>query len=208
MRKYITSRSIGEAWLLAIDEVLINGSEVKDDKGLIIELLPLVFEIINPTVHDTIIERFGDPNQIEFLRRNFEDLSPVMDWGYSYGQRLYGYNGMNQIESVINKLKTYSETKSATFTLLKQSEDINHTPCLITLDFKIRNTNLIINASFRSQDIANKMYGDALQLLSLGRNMIDKLPAHHIILILSVASAHIYVKDVARMRSIIIAART
>lgn len=203
MHNYIKAYSIGEAWLLALKAVMAEGIEIQDDKGPILETVPLFIEIIHPSLSDKIIEAYGDKAFLDFLSKNFEHLSPIEEWGYSYAQRLYSFNNTDQIQEVINKLNKNPFSKSATISLLLNDKDKNHKPCLTTLDFKIRNEALIINASFRSQDIGKKMYGDALELLKIGNKMIQRIPAKKIVLILAISSAHIYLKDIEKVRSII-----
>lgn len=203
MYNYIKAYSIGEAWLLALKAVVTNGIEIQDDKESILETIPLFIEIICPSLSDKIIDSYGDKKILDFLSKNFGDLSPTVDWGYSYAQRLYCYDNTNQIQEVINKLNKNPFSKSATISLLKDDEDKRHRPCLTTLDFKIRNDTLIINAMFRSQDIGKKMYGDALELLKIGKNILEKVQAKKIILIHAISSAHIYKSDVELVHSII-----
>lgn len=200
---HLRSYSIGEAWLLSLQAVIAQGGEINNGDETILEIVPLCIEIIHPTVPDKIIDTYGDKYYLQFLSSNFSDVTPVLDWGYSYAQRLYSFNDANQIEGVIKKLSGDPFSKSVTITLLNNTQDKTHTPCLTTLDFKIRDEVLIIHAMFRSQDIGKKMYGDALEILKIGNNIIQKVPAKKIMLIHMIASAHIYLDDLERVRSIL-----
>lgn len=199
---YIKAYSIGEAWRLALKSLLANGIEMQDDKGAIIEIVPFFIEMIHPTLTDKIINSFGDEKYLNFLDKNFNDLTGIEEWGYSYAQRLYSYNNTNQINEIIEKLNKKPFSKSASISLLLNEQDTKHKPCLTTLDFKIRDSNLIINAFFRSQDIGNKMYGDALELLKLGKEMSHKLSVNEIILIHTICSAHIYSIDLEKIHTV------
>lgn len=203
MRNYIQAYSIGEAWLLSLQTIIANGVEIGYGNDAILEVVPLSIEIMHPTLQDKIIDAYGDTMYLEFLSKNFSDLSPVKNWGYSYAQRLYSHKNSNQIEQVINKLNINPSSKSATISLLNSEEDYTHTPCLTTLDFKIRNETLIINALFRSQDIVKKMYGDALEILKIGNYIVEKVPAKKTCLFHTICSAHIYLDDLDQVRSII-----
>lgn len=203
MINYIKASSIGEAWLMAAKFVITNGSEVQDGAETIIETIPLMIEIVEPVIDDAVIQKFGNKEHIEFLTRNFEELSEIEDWGFSYAQRLYRYNNANQIEQIVERLRDNPLSKSATISLLIKEADVKHTPCLTTLDFKIRNETLIVTASFRSQDIGKKMYGDALALLKIALSIIPNFSAQGIVLILSISSAHIYQTDLKHIQSII-----
>lgn len=202
MFNYIKAYSIGEAWVLAIKSILANGLEVPDDKGSIIEVVPFFIEIIDPPIMDEIIKSQGNKDDLEFLDKNFNDFSPIDGWGYSYAQRLYSFNNVNQINEIITTLTKNPYSKSATISLLLPGQDKKHKPCLTTLDFKIRNSNLLINAFFRSQDIGNKMYGDAFELLKIGKAMSYKLPIKKVILIHAICSAHVYSIDMERLYTI------
>jgi len=199
---YIKAYSIGEAWILALKTILANGQEVPDDKGSIIEVVPFFIEIIDPPLIDEIIKSKGNKEYLDFLDKNFNDLSPLEEWGYSYAQRLYSLNNVNQINEVITTLNKNPFSKSATISLLLPVQDKKHKPCLTTLDFKIRDSHLIINAFFRSQDIGNKMYGDAFELLKIGKAMSHKLPIKKVILIHTICSAHVYSIDIERLYTI------
>ena len=203
MQNYIQAYSIGEAWLQALKFVLKKGKIVEDDKGTIIDIVPLFIEINNPSITDKVIDKYGNKGDLDFLQKNFTDLSEIEEWGYSYAQRLYDYNGINQINEVIYKLTNNLTSKSATISLLKREDDKKHKPCLTTLDFKIRDEKLIIHAFFRSQDVGNKMYGDAHEIVKLGRVINEKLKIENINLLLSICSAHIYSVDLDKIRTII-----
>ena len=203
MHNYIKAYSIGEAWQLSLQSILANGVEIPDDKGTILEIAPFFIEMIDPPLNDAIIDSYGNKATLDFLNKNFNDLTPIDDWGYSYAQRLYSLDNTDQMEDVIATLNKNSFSKSATISLLLSQQDKKHKPCLTTLDFKIRESNLIINAFFRSQDIGNKMYGDALELIKIGRSMGQKLPIKKIILIHTICSAHIYSIDIERLQPIL-----
>lgn len=199
----IEGNDIGTVWTESIKTILRYGVTVTDDKGLIRELSPLYLHIHHPAEHDPIIERYGDKEMLLFMQQNFENANPITGWGYSYAERLYGKNNTNQIAQIISKLIQYPATKSATLSLLRPEDDKLHTPCLTTLDFKIRQHILCVHAFFRSQDIGKKLYADALQLLRLGKSMANDLLIENISLFLSICSAHIYEDDIPEMKRII-----
>jgi thymidylate synthase len=207
LKNYIKAYSIGEAWILSLKTILVNGIEIPDDNGSIIEAVPFFIEMVDPPLTDNIIREYGDKKYLSFLNSNFNDMSGLEGWGYSYAQRLYSFNNVNQINGITEKLKKNPFSKSATISLLLNEQDTKHKPCLTTLDFKIRNSALIINAFFRSQDIGNKMYGDALELLKLGKKINYSLGLTKITLIHIIGSAHIYSIDCTRVRSLVIEVR-
>ena len=59
--------------------------------------------------------------------KKFRDRVPIANWGYSYATRLFELQGENQIENIINMLKSRPVAKSATISLLdkKMTQSIN-----------------------------------------------------------------------------------
>lgn len=200
---HIEGDTIGAAWVQCIKTVLANGLAVTDDKGTIWEISPLYLHIVQPSEHDTIIEKFGDKNMLAFMIQNFEDVNPIHGWGYSYAERLYSTHYTNTISHVIRKLQQYPTTKSATISLLKPEEDQHHTPCITTIDFKVRQDSLCVHAFFRSQDIGKKMYADAIALLRLGNCIAQEVALSKVQLYFTVCSAHIYETDIPGMQRIV-----
>lgn len=192
----IEAETPGILWQNAARKVYDEGSEVMDGQEHLKELLNVMLICSKPMGNDAILDKLADKKMIEFMLGNFMKTEPVLDWGYSYGVRLFNYNGVNQIEKIINKLKNNKESKSATIDLMDPLKDGKHVPCICTLDFKIRDNKVQCSAFFRSQDAGKKIYADIISLGAL-TNMVAKgtnLEAG--ILHIFIASLHIYEKDV------------
>lgn len=203
MLHFIEGNGIGLVWVQSIKTVLQYGMPINDDKGTILEISPLFIQINHPSEADAIVQQYGDEAILLYMQQNFEDQSFSPGWGYSYAERLYGDQHENPIAQIIKRLQQYPSTKSATISLLKPEEDGMHTPCLATLDFKIRQNRMNINAFFRSQDIGKKMYADMVQLLRLGKKVAKELQLDDIRLYSTICSAHIYEKDICEMQRIV-----
>ncbi|XOB40474.1 MAG: thymidylate synthase [Candidatus Nealsonbacteria bacterium] len=204
--KYIKKETIGASWLKAVEVVMEEGNDFYDRDVKIKELLDLFIEIKDALLIDDVIKKHGDKYMIEQLKIVLLDTKPG-EWGWSYGQRLFGdSNYFNQIEFIVNKLKRKPETKSATVTCLFPKEDFQkgaHIPCICLLDFKIRDNRLNMSVCLRSQDIAKKMYGDALALGKLMEKVANELDVLTGNLKLYIMSAHIYENEFEKMRKII-----
>jgi len=200
---FIEGGDIGTVWIQGIKLVLLHGKTVEDDQGLLRELSPLYLHFDNPSEDDPIINRFGDKDVLSFMQQNFERSDPIPSWGYSYAQRLRGNNRSSPLAQIQERLQAYPTTKSATLSLLRPEEDTRHTPCLTTLDFKIRDTALCLHAFFRSQDVGKKMYADALQLLRIGQSLKESLPVDKIHLHLTLCSAHLYERDFSILETLV-----
>lgn len=205
--KYIKENTIGASWVKAAEVIMKNGNDFYDEDVKIKEVLDLFIEIEKPLLVDEIIEKYGDQYMIEQLKIVLLDTKPG-EWGWSYGQRLFGDNSkyINQIEFIVNKLKRKPETKSATITCLFPQEDFQkgaHIPCICLLDFKIRNKKLNMTVCLRSQDIGKKMYGDALAMGTLMGKVAKDVGISVGTLKILIMSAHIYEDDFTKMNEII-----
>ena len=160
------------------------------------ELTNVLLISSNPSGSDPVIEKFADKNMINFMLGNFLDKKPVLDWGYSYGMRLFDYNGADQLQRVIDKLKKNKESKSATVDLMDPLKDGKHVPCICTIDFKIRDNKIQCSAFFRSQDVGKKIYADIISLGELMKQVSQGAGYAVGTLHIFIASLHIYEKDV------------
>ncbi len=203
MASIIESKYIGEAWIRCLAVILKEGKFARDKGVLLKEALNIFIKIKNPLVKDRVLRQFADPVKIGWMEKNFFGKQKLSQFGYNYRQRLFEYNRTDQIKWIINKLRKNPEAKSATITLLKPGHDDKHVPCLVALDFKIRFNKLLMYCFFRSQDIYNKMYADALQLGKLQQRIAKALNKKTGFLYLNIISAHIYKEDFSAAKKIL-----
>jgi len=138
------------------------------------------------------------------VNKNFGGSEPVLNWGYCYGTRLRDFGGVNQIERIVDKLKKNPEAKSATVSLMDSSIDFDgHMPCIVALDFKIREDKLHLTGFFRSQDIGKKFYADILALGAIQNEVSQKLNIVNGNVKIFIASAHIYETDFTKVNEFI-----
>ncbi|PIV38248.1 hypothetical protein COS31_00420 [Candidatus Roizmanbacteria bacterium CG02_land_8_20_14_3_00_36_15] len=201
--RIIKSKQLGQAWQKSIKEIIGFGQIVNDDKGEIKELLDLFILVKKIEKNDPIIKQYGNKKMIKWMLNNFGKTTEVDDWGYSYGQRLYDFKGVNQIKYVISRLKSNPESKSATISFMFPPEDIKHIPCIIAIDFKIRDKKLIVTSFFRSQDIGKKFYADAIAINSIAEKISRSLSIRHQEFLFFIKSAHIYLNDIQILKPIL-----
>ena len=135
---------------------------------------------------------------------NFYGSKSVLNWGYCYGLRLRNYLGINQIDKVVEKLNRKPESKSATIVIMDPKVDFNgHMPCIVTLDFKIREGKLLATAFFRSQDVGKKMYADILSLGKIQKEVGEKTRTKPGKLKIFISSAHIYETEFNKVKELL-----
>ncbi len=194
----VKEKTVGKAWIKSLQIILDHGTNEKDNNVPIKEVIQLAVVIDNAIKEDKIVQKFGDSSMIEWMKGNFLTIIPI-NLGYSYGKRLTDFDGVNQIDRVIKKLRDKPESKGATMTFLKPTEDTKHIPCICVIDFKLRNNKLISSAFFRSQDIGKKFYADALCLGEIQAKIAKELGVSVGSLVFFIASAHIYESDLPKI---------
>lgn len=199
----INAATPGLAWQKCINLVYKNGNSIKDGSEVLKEVLNVSINIKYPLKSDKILDKYSNSKMISWMENNFLEEKPVLDWGYSYGQRLFNYNGINQIQEIIKKLQNNPDSKSATATLTDPPNDKKHTPCIVSLDFKIRDNKLLTSAFFRSQDVGKKMYADIISIGKISQIISNnlKIPAGEINLF--IVSLHLYEQDEINIKNLL-----
>lgn len=201
------ARSIGNAWKELLDATYGSDRTVRDDGMELRELVNVLVTIeapLPPIEEDVFLRRNKDDELVRWMHDNFHSKDPIEGWGYSYGSRLYDFDGLDQIEYVKEKLDTKPESKSATISSMYPPEDSKHVPCICTLDFKIRD-GLILTAFFRSQDVGKKFAPDLLALQEIFEDVAMHLDVAKNEFVVHIASAHIYESDYEQVEEMLAA---
>jgi len=203
--KEIKCNSIGEAWIESCRYIFQKGKSMKDDDQDIKELLHFVLTIKNPRLSDDIIKKYGDKKMIDWMLSNFLEQKrvPKLKNGLSYGTRLFNYDGKNQVEWIIKKLKEKPEAKSATIPMIMPNTDTGYIPCVSVLDFKIRDNKLMLVAMCRAIDFGKKLYANLIALHKIQQIVSEKINVPVGELIAYVVSAHIYNEDYKTVEKIL-----
>lgn len=196
--------SIGEAWIESCRIIFAKGARMIDGNEKIREATHFFLEITNPSENDKVIEKHGDKEMINWMNSNFTEQKkvPELKNGWSYGKRLFDYSGKDQVAWIVKKLKEKPETKSATIPLIMH-DDEGYIPCVSMLDFKIRNSRLMITAMCRSIDFGNKVYANMIALHKLQKSIAEQTGVKPGELIMYAVSAHIYEKDYEKIKNIL-----
>ena len=101
------------------------------------------------------------PEWLPFDKKHLEEYYPKIltniklpDISYSYGNRMRGYFGRDQVQDIIDKLKKESDSRSAVISLWDANLDHiqKGSPCLNHLWFRARQEKLYLTAVIRSND--------------------------------------------------------
>lgn len=184
----ISSPSMGIGWLKTLSCIIEKGNNIFDGDVKLKEYISIVLDISDPNHTDSIME--------VFWASQFVYNPQITQIGlFDYRSRIFSYNGIDQIAIINDRLSKKRESKSATAITLLPGKDIEKVPCLISVDFKIRDNKLVTQAFFRSQDVWNKQPLNLLFLKDITSSLSNSLSAPLGSITLYIASAHIYDKD-------------
>lgn len=103
---------------------------------------------------------------------------------YTYGERLFNYDGFDQIDRMIKKLKKFPQDKGALAVLWKPKEDSfpsyksmkpKRVPCLTCIQCQVWENKLYMTAYFRSNDMGSAWPLNAFALQELQKRISGEL---------------------------------
>ena len=197
----------GRAARAIIDEGIRTSYEGRPTVEL--EMVDIVVE--SPGDDDRIIERFGDSERLGWMHANFTLEGPVQELGgaASYATRLYDYeqSGRDQINWVIERLRTDPRSRSAVITTLQPLSDTSYIPCVSLLQFWLPAGGVEMIVTAHSIDFGTKGYANLVELAALQHKVASKLGTGLGRLVLRITSAHLYESDLQAMGAILAAAQ-
>jgi len=200
----IDADTIGAAWLAVARRIIDEGAESVYDAAPILELERVTLGVARPASVDPIVIELGDPERLAWMHANFTDYSLVRELGdaRSYASRLYDYAavGRDQVQWVIDRLRSDPTSRSATITTFEPLRDTTYIPCVSLLDFWIRDGRLESIVYAHSIDFGAKGYGNLVELAYLMERVAEGLDLPVGRLDFVVKSAHIYEPDMSLMR--------
>jgi thymidylate synthase len=192
----IDARTIGEAWLAVAREILRGGKPSEYDALPILEIPEATLRVEAPASADPIVERLGDPERLDWMHRNFHDHSLVAALGdaRSYASRLYDYagSGRNQLDWVIDRIRTDPTTRSAVITTFEPLLDTSYIPCVSLMDFWLQDGALDQLVYAHSIDFGAKGYGNLVELAFIQEQLAAGVGVSVGKLTFVIKSAHIY----------------
>jgi thymidylate synthase len=190
----ITADCLPQAWEKAVLAVWDNGLNVRteydkpDDPPS--KDATVIVTITDPFAEPRIHKNFpGGPAELEVYRQEVVDgihdhwIDPAAGkWTYTYHQRLFAYNGINQIQYIIDKLSEVSHTRRAQAITWMPSVDpkTEHPPCLQRIWCRLVADDagrfaLNTNTHWRSRDLYKAWFMNVYALTDLQRIIAGKI---------------------------------
>lgn len=218
---YFHNKTLDDIMRSVIKEVLYSGTQIKASKGDCIEIQGVMLEVDNPRMRISRTETKGKPfsalgelcwylaktNRLDFIRyylpRYEESADGDIVYG-GYGPRFFDWEGVNQVENIIQTLKNRPTSRQAVIQLfdhqdiLEKHKDI---PCTCTQQFMIRDGKLHMITSMRSNDIMIGLPHDVFCF-----TMLQELVARSLSVELGtykhfVGSLHLYNENIEQAKS-------
>lgn len=214
----IEGNQIADCWERLVTTIIKDGHYVKDERGSKTKEILNVLTTIQDPFQVTNGDFFGFGDKIATLSNiripdgyfwegdKLEKYSQQFISGenpgfiYTYGNRLRSYfDGIDQIQVAIDRLINCYESRRAISVTWdpRQDSKIDEVPCMILVDFKIRDKILYTTGLWRSHDIFGAWFANAVGLSYLAHYVSEEIGeeinmgpvAIHSI------SAHIYEND-------------
>jgi thymidylate synthase len=192
----------GHAWIALMRHVLDDPRPADDDRGPVLESDAVMFEIGSFAREDPVLLRFGEPEKLALYARKFTEDSVVSPFKYSYGARLRGLQGVDQLAWVARLLAAKPYSKSGWVSLTVPGESPEAVPCLSAVSFRLRGGLLHISAIFRSQN-AFTAYLNYLPLRDIQATVAENLGLPCGTMRVYVDVPHVYVADAPQVRAIV-----
>jgi thymidylate synthase, methanogen type len=205
----IEVNEIADGWKKLVEKIMRDGREIRDERG------SLTREVMNTVV--TIKKPLGKSDDFYHIRRGsllnikvpegyfwsgekLEKYSEQFLSGdrkgfvYTYGNRLRAHFGVDQLDEAIRRLKNCTESRRATMVTWDPPEDTasDEVPCMILVDFKIRDGRLFTTALWRSHDIYGAWFPNAVGLAYLADHVAAEVGVEVGHITIHSISAHIY----------------
>lgn len=196
MMSLVNELTIADAHKMAIKRIMEHGVPVMtEDQEYTMEMpYPLCIHVDSPMRESRILTTVGIGPKM--MQQYSEQMRTVTDssFSYTYGNRLLDYHGIDQLQSVINRLNCTPTSRRAIMHTWMVPIDIRaeHVPCMQIVQFLRRDDKINCVAVFRSNDMlmawgANAYaLSDMLKTVAQGTNCsIGYLETYSI-------SAHVY----------------
>jgi thymidylate synthase len=203
----VATGTIGSAWLEIARRILAEGVASRYDDLPVLEVPRATITVHHPRTGDEIVREFGDLERIAWMHANFTDHALVRELGdaRSYASRLFDYagTGRDQMEWVIDRLRSDPTSRSATITTFEPLLDTSYIPCVSLLDFWIRDGALEQVVYAHSIDFGSKGYGNLVELAWLQEHVASELGLPVGRLDFLIKSAHIYDTELEYMNTVL-----
>ncbi len=187
--------TIKTGWESLVKRIMKDGVEITDERGSVTkEILNTMVNIKNPMNSESPKGYFWTGEKLDKYSEQFLS-SDKQGFIYTYGNRLRAhFDGIDQIQEAIDRLNNFKESRRAISVTWDPTVDTKNdeVPCMMLVDFKIRDGKLHTTGLWRSHDIYGAWFPNAVGLSNLARYVAGEVESEIGTLTIHSISAHIY----------------
>ena len=187
--------TIKTGWESLVKRIMNTGVEIKDERGSITkEILNTIVNVKNPLNTESPKGYFWTGEKLDKYSKQFLS-NDKQGFIYTYGNRLRAhFDGIDQIREAIERLNNFKESRRAISITWDPTVDTKNdeVPCMMLVDFKIRDGKLHTTGLWRSHDIYGAWYPNAVGLSNLAKYVAGEVGSEVGMLTIHSISAHIY----------------
>lgn len=187
--------TIKNGWETLVKRIMSKGVEITDERGSTTkEILNTIVSIQNPLDSESPEGYFWTGEKLDKYSEQFLS-SDKQGFIYTYGNRLREhFAGIDQIDEAIKRLKNFKESRRAISITWDPTVDTKNdeVPCMMLVDFKLRDGKLNTTGLWRSHDIYGAWFPNAVGLTNLASYVAGEVGADVGTLTIHSISAHIY----------------
>jgi len=187
--------TIKTGWESLVKRIMNNGVEITDERGSVTkEILNTIVNVKNPLDTESPKGYFWTGEKLDKYSEQFLS-NDKQGFIYTYGNRLRAhFDGIDQIREAIERLNNFKESRRAISITWDPTVDTKNdeVPCMMLVDFKIRDGKLHTTGLWRSHDIYGAWYPNAVGLSNLAKYVAGEVGSEVGMLTIHSISAHIY----------------
>jgi hypothetical protein len=197
----IFSSDIGDSWLQLMNLALKIGTDKQTADGeRVAEALNAVVTIETPILEDGDHKAEEFPGFFDFNLDDFDRYSFPF-----YAERLHDWGGVNQLETVCERLKKSLDTRSASMVFVEPNDMATDgaAPDLISATFNVIDQKLYGSFVLRSSDLYTDWPLEAMALVDLQRTIATRLEIETGSFTFIIHSAHLCDRDWDRAQRVL-----
>jgi thymidylate synthase len=190
----IKTLTVERAWRALVNRICRGGSIIEDERGSKIkEVLNTVVVIKNPLNEDVPEGYFWQGEKLEKYKEQFMSKDR-QGFTYTYGNRIRDHFEVDQLDEAIHRLQNSQVSRRATMITWDPEVDpfAEDVPCMIMVDFKIRDGKLRTTGVWRSHDIYGAFYPNLMGLAHMAKYVAKEVGVEVGPMTVQSISAHIY----------------
>jgi thymidylate synthase len=196
----LEDKKIADLWLKVLDRILKFGVNKMS------QYAEMQRELINITtvINDEDPENSFLPEYLYFTKQDLENYYPQLMTDhifegveYTYGSRLRNFNGINQVQAIIDDLKANNYSRRAigfTWDVMKDTGNPK-SPCINLINALVQGNKVYLTTYIRSNDMYRAWPQNAFALRKVQKEIADALGLKLGKLCIISNSAHIYERD-------------